>query len=190
MPRPKKAVVVEETSVQEYIVEQIKPSNQTIQAPMIDASQVEMSLSRDFEIIPEKSPFLEEVLEPEIEDLSSTLQYDVFAENQYVETVYDESERLLFYLNENMNQLQDWIVELSTPTNNEEDLALFNTPDNGFTYKSLRQYFAQNGLAPVPPKITDWMTYYLKKHSPITKEEIAILAKGNLKYSFVPKSPE
>ena len=192
MPRPRKNAVVEETAVLEVSEEPIKPFNQTIQAPMIDASLAELIISGDFDIIPKKSPLMEDVkelVEEVSEDsLSPRLQYDVYGDGVLVETVYDESDRLLFYLDQNKAQLQSWIDELSAPTNNEEDLALFNTPDNGFVYKSLRQYFAQNGLAPVAPKITDWMQYYLRKHNPITKEEIAILVKGNLKYSFVPKN--
>jgi hypothetical protein len=191
MPRPRKTVAAENTAVLEVSEEPIKPFNQTIQAPMIDASLAELTLSGDFDIIPKKSPLMEDL--EDVEDLveeeySPRLQYDVYSNEVLVETVDDESERLLFYLGENKAQLQSWVDELSLATNNEEDLALFNTPDNGFVYKSLRQYFSQNGLAPVAPKVTDWMQYYLRKHNPITKEEIAILVKGNLKYSFVPKN--
>jgi len=188
MPRPRKTVAAENTAVLEVSEEPIKPFNQTIQAPMIDASLAELSLSGDFDIISKKSPLMKEVEDLVEEEYIPRLQYEVFLDGVLVETVDDESERLFFYLGENKAQLQSWVDELSLATNNEEDLALFNTPDNGFVYKSLRQYFSQNGLAPVAPKITDWMQYYLRKHNPITKEEIAILAKGNLKYSFVPKN--
>ena len=188
MPRPRKTAATEDTAVLEVSEEQIQPFNQTIQAPMIDASLAELSLSGDFDIIPKRSPLLEDVEEFIEEEYIPRLQYEVFLDGALVETVDDQSDRLFHYLNENKEQLQSWIHELSAPTNNEEDLALFNTPDNGFVYKSLRQYFAQNGLAPVAPKVTDWMQYYLRKHNPITKEEIAILVKGNLKYSFVPKN--
>lgn len=188
MPRPRKTAATEDTAVLEVSEEQIQPFNQTIQAPMIDASLTELSLSGDFDIIPKRSPLLEDVEEFIEEEYIPRLQYEVFLDGALVETVDDQSDRLFHYLNENKEQLQSWIHELSAPTNNEEDLALFNTPDNGFVYKSLRQYFAQNGLAPVAPKVTDWMQYYLRKHNPITKEEIAILVKGNLKYSFVPKN--
>ena len=62
MPRPRKTAT-EDTAVLEVSEEQIQPFNQTIQAPMIDASLTELSLSGDFDIIPKRSPLLEDVEE-------------------------------------------------------------------------------------------------------------------------------
>jgi hypothetical protein len=64
-------------------------------------------------------------------------------------------------------------------------LVLFNVPatDNR-KYNSLAQFYQQNGLAPQPPRITDWMTYYKVKYPLATEEEIAIQVFGPLDYSF------
>jgi hypothetical protein len=61
MPRPRKTVAAENTAVLEVSEEPIKPFNQTIQAPMIDASLAELTLSGDFDIIPKKSPLMEDL---------------------------------------------------------------------------------------------------------------------------------
>jgi len=92
-----------------------------------------------------------------------------------IAVVNDNSPELMSYLEVNHSQLMDWIEKLRLDTNNEEDLALFNIPstDNRL-YKSLKQYYLQNGLAPKPPRITSWMRYYLLKHPMMTEEEIVI----------------
>jgi hypothetical protein len=111
------------------------------------------------------------------------VKYDVFENNVFVKTV-ENTEELDFYLEINKVQLLDFIEELKKDTYNEEDLALFNTPDDNRTYKNLAQYFLQNGLAPVEPKIKSWMVFYTKKYPFMSEEEIAIKAIGNLRYSF------
>ena len=89
------------------------------------------------------------------------------------------------YLLQNKLQLEHYIATLSQPTSNEEDLVLFNVnPFDNRTYKSLLQYYVQNGLAPKPPVITDWMTYYKTKYPLATEEEIAITVFGPLDFSF------
>ena len=85
----------------------------------------------------------------------------------------------------NKVQLYDNIAKLRNPTTDPEDLVLFNVPatDNR-KYNSLAQFYQQNGLAPHPPKISDWMTYYKIKYPLATDEEIAIQVFGPLDYSF------
>jgi hypothetical protein len=194
MPRTKKQISESTTTQVETTsnVEEVMPINQTIQAPMIDASLVELQIAGYTIIPPGEKLKLDELIEepqeltipePEI----NKLMFDVHCKGEFVESCYYGSEKLQLFLNKNEEQLQIWIEELSQPTSVEEDLALFNIPDNGMSYKSLRQYYTQNGLAPKPPKVLDWMTYYMRKHFPITPEEIAVLVKGDLDYSFIPK---
>lgn len=193
MPRTKKQIS-ESTTTQVKTtsnVEEVKPINQTIQAPMIDASLVELQIAGYTIIPPDEKLKLDEVKEPqELTDPEPELNklvFDVYCKGEFVESCFDGTMQLQSFLKKNEEQLQSWIEELSQPTNVEEDLALFNIPDNGMSYKSLRQYYTQNGLAPKPPKVLDWMTYYMRKHFPITPEEIAVLVKGDLDYSFIPK---
>jgi len=82
-------------------------------------------------------------------------------------------------------QLYDNVAKLKNPTNNPEDLVLFNVPStDNRTYNSLAQFYQQNGLAPQPPRINDWMTFYKLKYPMATEEEIAIQVFGPLDYSF------
>ena len=194
MPRTKKQISESTTTQVETTsnLEEVIPTSQTIQAPMIDASLVELQIAGYTIIPPAENLKLDEVVE-EPEQLANPepeqnkLLFDVFCKGEFVESCLDGSQKLESYLKKNEDQLQSWIDELSQPTNVEEDLALFNIPDNGMVYKSLRQYYSQNGLAPKPPRVVDWMTYYMRKHSPITPEEIAVLVKGDLDFSFIPK---
>lgn len=187
MPRTKKPVVEElEIETPTQVLEQEKPINQVIKAPMIDATIAELTVA-GYTIIPPDSKMKissEEIVE---ENIVPKLVYDIYCKGELVDSCPDGSDSLNDYLTKNEDQLYSWIEKLSTPTDNEEDLALFNVPPNGLVYKSLRQYYLQNGLAPRPPKVTDWMTYYMRKHYPITPEEIAVLVKGDLDYSFIPR---
>lgn len=204
MPRTKKQISENNsTEVEKSSQEEVVPFNQTIQAPMIDSSLVELQIA-GYTILPPdnkiklddcdlkvEKPVVEEQLAEApviIEENSSEqrLFFHVYESGVHVDSCPDGSDELENYLIKNEEQINSWIEELSRPTDNQEDLALFNTPDNGIIYKSLAQYYAQNGFAPQPPKIVDWMTYYMKKHYPITPQEIAVLVKGDLNYSFVP----
>ena len=194
MPRTKKQISNNDSiELEKQNQEEIVPINQTIQAPMIDASMVELQIA-GYTIIPPDnkvkldSPDEEEVIElvDELVDDEPKLHFSIFFKGEKVDDCLDGSKELENYLLKNEEQISFWIEELSQPTSDEEDLALFNTPDNGMVYKSLAQFYSQNGLAPKPPKIVDWMTYYMKKHYPITPQEIAVLVKGDLDYSFVP----
>ena len=115
----------------------------------------------------------------------SPTTFKVYHLGNYVEDVQENSNQLNGYLELNKTQLYDNIDKLKTPTSDPEDLALFNIPatDNR-KYNSLAQYYQQNGLAPQPPRINNWMTYYKIKYSLATEEEIAIQVFGPLDYSF------
>ena len=130
---------------------------------------------------------------PEVEDLSveeiieeapKTI-FKVYHLGNFVANVEENSDTLNTYLEINRVQLYDNVAKLKTPTNDPEDLVLFNVPatDNR-NYNSLAQFYQQNGLAPQPPKINDWMTYYKIKYPMATEEEIAIQVFGPLDYSF------
>ncbi len=181
MPRPKKIVPV----VEENLIEDLDVSveeNEVFETQLT----IDLSSEKKFEEIVENVVEQFDVVEPSpAPETPSVLptKYDVFENNVFLKTV-DTTEDLDFYLDANKNQLLDFIEELKKETDNEEDLALFNTPDDNRTYKSLAQYFLQNGLAPVPPKIKSWMVYYTKKYPFMSEEEIAIKAIGNLRYSF------
>ena len=181
MPRPKKIVPV----VEENLIEDLDVSveeNEVFETQLT----IDLSLEKKFEEIIENVVEQFDVEEPSpAPETPSVLpvKYDVFENNVFLKTV-DTTEDLDFYLEANKNQLLDFIEELKKDTDNEEDLALFNTPDDNRTYKSLAQYFLQNGLAPVEPKIKSWMLFYTKKYPFMSEEEIAIKAIGNLRYSF------
>jgi hypothetical protein len=82
-------------------------------------------------------------------------------------------------------QLENYVATLGQQTTSEEDLVLFNVnPFDNRTYKTLAQYYIQNGLAPKPPVISDWLTYYKSKYPTATEEEIAITVFGPLDLSF------
>jgi|688.fasta_scaffold259250_3 hypothetical protein len=179
MPRPKKIVtaVVEETlldfiDVEEYVVEPV-----SISVPELDTLEVEEFVSP----VAVEKPVVQ-MTEPEPDPVAI---YNVYEGETLVGTVKDQSPELMGYLEINHNQLLDGFEKLRQVTSNEEDLALFNIPftDNR-VYKSLKQYYLQNGLAPKPPRITSWMQYYLLKHPMMTEEEIVIEVFGPLRYSF------
>jgi hypothetical protein len=158
MPRPKK-IVQEEIKIPEVVEVQ----EELVVEPELEALTVE-------EIVEEEAP--------------KTI-FKVYHLGNYIADVEENSDVLNNYLENNRVQLYDNVAKLKVPTNDQEDLVLFNVPptDNR-KYNSLAQYFQQNGLAPQPPKIADWMTYYKIKYPLATEEEIAIQVFGPLDYSF------
>ncbi len=171
MPRPKK-IVQEESKISEVI-----------------EVQEELSFEPEEELVIE--PVAMDVLE--LEDLAideiavetSKTIFKVYHLGNFVIEVEENSETLNQYLENNKKQLYDNVSKLKTPTNDPEDLVLFNVPatDNR-KYNSLAQFYQQNGLAPQPPRINDWMTYYKYKYPMASEEEIAIQVFGPLDYSF------
>jgi len=168
MPRPKR-IVQEETNISE----------------VVDAQEefvIEFEEELLIEPVSMRVPELETL--PVEEETIKTI-FKVYHLGNFVVDVEENSDNLNNYLESNRTQLYENIAKLKIPTTNPEDLALFNVPltDNR-KYNSLAQYYQQNGLAPHPPKINDWMTYYKVKYSLATEEEIAIQVFGSLDYSF------
>jgi len=131
-------------------------------------------------------PELEVVaVEETVEEEAPKTIFKVYHYGNFVSEVEENSDFLNEYLEKNKVQLYDNVAKLKERTNNPEDLVLFNVPptDNR-KYNSLAQYYQQNGLAPQPPKISDWMTYYKFRYPLATEEEIAIQVFGPLDYSF------
>ena len=173
MPRPKK-ISQEESNISDVI---------EVQEELIYV-QEEETIEPEVEL----SPVVNIISEPEVFAVKETLSpttFKVYHLGNYVEDVQENSNQLNGYLELNKTQLYDNIDKLKTPTSDTEDLALFNIPatDNR-KYNSLAQYYQQNGLAPQPPRINNWMTYYKMKYSLATEEEIAIQVFGPLDYSF------
>ena len=173
MPRPRK-IVQEESNISDVI---------EVQEELIYV-QEEETIEPEVEL----SPVVNIISEPEVFAVKETLSpttFKVYHLGNYVEDVQENSNQLNGYLELNKTQLYDNIDKLKTPTSDPEDLALFNIPatDNR-KYNSLAQYYQQNGLAPQPPRINNWMTYYKMKYSLATEEEIAIQVFGPLDYSF------
>jgi hypothetical protein len=180
MPRPKKivtAVVEEETQLDPIVVEEFAIEPVSISVPELETLEVEEVVVP----VAVEKPVVK-MTEPEPDPVAL---YNVYEGETLVDTVKDQSPELMGYLEINHNQLLDGFEKLRQVTSNEEDLALFNIPftDNR-VYKSLKQYYLQNGLAPKPPRITSWMQYYLLKHPMMTEEEIVIEVFGPLRYSF------
>lgn len=182
MPRPKKIVPV----VEENLIEELEVSTSEETEVFETQLTIDLNSEKKFEEIVEnvveQFEVVETAPEPELV-VNNAVKYDVFDNLVYLKTVANAQE-LDYYLEANKVQLFDFIEELKKDTDNEEDLALFNTPNDNRTYKSLAQYSLQNGLAPVEPKIKSWMVYYTRKYPFMSEEEIAIKAIGNLRYSF------
>jgi len=168
MPRPKK-IAQEETNISEVV---------DIQEELVIELEEELVIEPVSMRVPEL-----EVLTVE-EEAKKTI-YKVYNLGIFVVDVEENSDIINGFLDSNRVQLYDNIAKLKTITTNPEDLVLFNVPatDNR-KYNSLSQFYQQNGLAPQPPKITDWMTYYKVKYPLATEEEIAIQVFGPLDYSF------
>lgn len=168
MPRPKR-IVQEETNISE----------------VVDV-QEEFVIELEEELVIEPVSMTVSKLETlaVVEENKKTI-FKVYHLGSFVVDVEENSDNLNIYLELNKTQLYENINKLKISTTNSEDLALFNVPltDNR-KYNSLAQYYQQNGLAPHPPKISDWMTYYKIKYSLATEEEIAIQVFGPLDYSF------
>jgi len=172
MPRPKK-IAQEETNISEVVDVQEELVIETEEELIIEPVSIEAPVILDFAI---------EV--PVIVEASKTI-YKVYHLGNFVADVEENSDTLNGFLENNKVQLYDNIAKLRNPTTDPEDLVLFNVPatDNR-KYNSLAQFYQQNGLAPQPPKIADWMTYYKVKYPLATEEEITIQVFGPLDYSF------
>ena len=177
MPRPRK-VAIPDIEIEPDVVD-----NNDISSELIS----DLEAKKEFDSIVES--IVEEIPEP-VEQLNtvdseSVRHYKVYQKGVLLEELPDNSTKLQEYLLQNKLQLENYIATLSQPTSNEEDLVLFNVnPFDNRTYKSLVQYYVQNGLAPKPPAIIDWMTYYKTKYPLATEEEIAITVFGPLDFSF------
>ena len=172
MPRPKK-IAQEETIISEVV-------------ELEEELVIELEDELLIEPVSMSVPELEVVaIEETVQEEAPKTIYKVFHLGNFVVDVEENSDVINGFLNSNRVQLYDNIAKLKTVTTNSEDLVLFNVPatDNR-KYNSLAQFYQQNGLAPQPPRITDWMTYYKVKYPLATEEEIAIQVFGPLDYSF------
>jgi hypothetical protein len=165
MPRPRK-VVVEEVNeekvaelVEDVVVEQFteEPVEEVVEETVID------------NITP-----------------SELMAYKVFLKGEYICAVKDESEELMFFLEQNKAQLSSWVDELRAPITDQKLLFSINYPDVKQPYNSIAQYQAQNGFAPNPPKITNLLDYHKQQKNLNFDEEVAVAVMGDLDYSFVP----
>ncbi len=172
MPRPKKNAQ-EETNISEVVDAQEELVIELEEELVVEPVSMRVP---DLEVLT-----VEETVEKEVR---KTI-YKVYKLGIFVVDVEENSDIINGFLDSNRVQLYDNIAKLKTITTNPEDLVLFNVPatDNR-KYNSLSQFYQQNGLAPQPPKITDWMTYYKVKYPLATEEEIAIQVFGPLDYSF------
>ncbi len=171
MPRPRK-IVQEESKISEVIEVHEELVIEPVEEIVIEPVSIDIPELEDLSI--------EEV----VEEVPKTI-YKVYHLGNFLAEVEENSEILNKYLDSNKVQLYENIDKLKTPTIDPEDLVLFNVPptDNR-KYNSLAQFYQQNGLAPQPPRINNWMTYYKFKYPMATEEEIAIQVFGPLDYSF------
>ena len=173
MPRPKKivqeeVVISEVVDVQEELV--IEPEEELIIEPVSMKVPVVIDFAIEVPVVEEEAP--------------KTI-FKVYHLGNFVGDVEENSDVLNDYLECNKVQLYDYIAKLKVRTNEQDDLVLFNVPStDNRKYNSLAQYYQQNGLAPQPPRISDWMTFYKVKYPLATEEEIAIQVFGPLDYSF------
>jgi hypothetical protein len=172
MPRPKK-IAQEETNISEVV---------EFQEELVTESEEELVI----EPVSMNVPELEAITVQEtVEEEAPKTIFKIYHLGNFVANVEENSDQLNVCLEANKVQLYENIDKLKTPTNDPEDLVLFNLPStDNRKYNSLAQFYQQNGLAPQPPKIADWMTYYKIKYPLATEEEIAIQVFGPLDYSF------
>ena len=192
MPRPKKIVQVEEKLVtDETLVEQSqditeneKPPTQVL-IPFFIQRASDTQESNTTQSIESQTTEAEQIAKEPIEE-EVVSKFEIHCDGQHIETVEDKSPELIKYLDLNRAELDERIQELwQTPTD-PNDLIFFNFGEQKLIYNSYNSYFNLNGFAPVEPKVKSWMEYYLKKHNPITEEEVVIQLKGPLQYSFIP----
>ena len=177
MPRPRKV------AIPDIEIEPDTVDNNDISSELISDLEAKKEFDSIVEAIAEEIP--EPVEQLNTSEVESVRYYKVYQKGEFLEDLSDSSTKLQEYLLQNKLQLENYIATLSQPTSNEEDLVLFNVnPFDNRTYKSLLQYYVQNGLAPKPPAIIDWMTYYKTKYPLATEEEIAINVFGPLDFSF------
>lgn len=168
MPRPKK-IAQEETNISEVV---------EVQEELVIEAEEEIIIEPVSMTVPQL-----EVSTIEVE--ASKTIYKVYHLGNFVVDVEENSDILNGFLESNRVQLYDNMAKLKTITTDPEDLVLFNvSTTNNRKYNSLAQFYQQNGLAPQPPKIADWMTYYKVKYPLATEEEITIQVFGPLDYSF------
>jgi hypothetical protein len=168
MPRPKK-IAQEETNISEVV---------EVQEELVIEAEEELIIEPVSMTVPQL-----EVSTIEVE--ASKTIYKVYHLGNFVVDVEENSDILNGFLESNRVQLYDNMAKLKTITTDPEDLVLFNvSTTNNRKYNSLAQFYQQNGLAPQPPKIADWMTYYKVKYPLATEEEITIQVFGPLDYSF------
>lgn len=168
MPRPKK-IAQEETNISEVV---------EVQEELVIEAEEEL-------IIEPVSMTVPQLEVSTIEVVASKTIYKVYHLGNFVVDVEENSDILNGFLESNRVQLYDNMAKLKTITTDPEDLVLFNvSTTNNRKYNSLAQFYQQNGLAPQPPKIADWMTYYKVKYPLATEEEITIQVFGPLDYSF------
>lgn len=171
MPRPKK-IAQEETNISEVVEVQEELVIEAEEELIIEPVSTEAPVILDFAI------------EVPVVETSKTI-YKVYHLGNFVVDVEENSDILNGFLESNRIQLYDNMAKLKTITTDPEDLVLFNvSTTNNRKYNSLAQFYQQNGLAPQPPKIADWMTYYKVKYPLATEEEITIQVFGPLDYSF------
>jgi len=171
MPRPKK-IAQEESKISEVI---------EVQEEVVVEPEEELVVEPVALTVPE----LEDLSEDEVIEEAPKTIFKVYHLGNFVADVEENSDALNVYLESNRVQLYNNVAKLQERTNDQEDLVLFNVPStDNRKYNSLGQYYQQNGLAPQPPRISDWMTYYKIKYPMATEEEIAIQVFGPLDYSF------
>lgn len=171
MPRPRK-IVQEESKISEVI---------EVQEELVFEPEEELVI----EPVAMEVPVLEDLSEDEVIEEAPKTIFKVYHLGNFVADVEENSDALNVYLESNRVQLYNNVAKLQERTNDQEDLVLFNVPStDNRKYNSLGQYYQQNGLAPQPPRISDWMTYYKIKYPMATEEEIAIQVFGPLDYSF------
>ena len=101
-------------------------------------------------------------------------------------TVYEDSPKLIEFLESNKAELEQRVQQLRQTVTDEKELVRMNLPFSASNYDSVAQYQAQNGLAPTEPTIRTWMDFYKKENYEQTDEEIALRVFGDLRWSFIP----
>ena len=183
MPRPKKITQEPEIVLSEETITETPDKAETPPSQYLKPYFIEPLVEDEKEISVKDIVIEEKTFDV---DVTPTTKFNVHKNEEFIETVDDNSEELEKYLELNKKELNERIEDLWQVPKDPNDLIFFNFGEQKMIYRTYDSYFTINGFAPVEPKITSWMQYYLKKHYPITPEEVAILLKGSLQYSFIP----
>lgn len=163
MPRGRKK------DLDDVIVQLEDEMNQEILVPLLDASGQ----------VGEQIDHSNKIFERPIK------KFGVYLNNNFLEEVDENSDKINFYLAENKKEFDKRINEINMTVEDANTLIFFHEGKQNRSYINFHAYYSQNGLAPKNLQYDTWAKYYRSVNPLLSDEEIAFHKFGNLPYSFV-----